>query len=265
MYEFSFFLIAWGAIMPQKRIDKILDILKEQGYVTVKYLTEELHYSTATINRDLNDLQKQKLIRRHYGGAELIEQRTTPLVFRYHKMRPIKRLIAKKAAEFIENGDTVFIDCSTTCQCMAEFLTDKKELTVITNNLLMASFLSENGIRVICLGGEIVEIPYMLGGDAAAESALGYKADKLFFASGGITENGIISDTDTYHLLRRIMIKNSDTAFYLADHGKLNKEFTRNLCSLSEIDYVICDYDFPEALKSEYNTVKFVNPITNRK
>ena len=48
-------------LMSEKRIDAVLRIIKEQGYVTVKYLCDELHYSTATINRDLNDLQKKKI------------------------------------------------------------------------------------------------------------------------------------------------------------------------------------------------------------
>ena len=48
--------------MSQKRIDQILDLMKQNGYVTVKFLCEKLHYSTATINRDLNELQKKKLI-----------------------------------------------------------------------------------------------------------------------------------------------------------------------------------------------------------
>ena len=87
---------------------------------TVKYLTETLHYSTATINRDLNTMEKQNLVKRSYGGAELAEQKVIPLFFRYSKMRPVKNKIAKKAADFVKDGDTIFIDCSTTAQYMGE-------------------------------------------------------------------------------------------------------------------------------------------------
>ena len=80
----------------QQRIKKILDILREHGYVTVKFLTQELHYSNATINRDLNVLQAQKLIKRSYGGVELMKKSGTSLIFRYNKMRPAKNKIAKK-------------------------------------------------------------------------------------------------------------------------------------------------------------------------
>ena len=69
----------------KERIDEILEILKANGYVTVKFLTEALHYSTATINRDLNIMEKQKLVHRSYGGVELVKNKSIPLPFRYHK------------------------------------------------------------------------------------------------------------------------------------------------------------------------------------
>ena len=93
-----------------ERIKHIEEILKKNGFVTVKFLTEELHYSTATINRDLNMMEKQKMVRRSYGGVELLKNRSVPLVFRYNKMRPAKNKIGKKAAEFIHDGETIFID-----------------------------------------------------------------------------------------------------------------------------------------------------------
>ena len=57
----------------KERIDKIMEILKENGYVTVKYLTDKLHYSNATVNRDLNIMASRKLITIRYGGVELCE------------------------------------------------------------------------------------------------------------------------------------------------------------------------------------------------
>ena len=248
--------------MSKKRADIILDILKTEGYVTVKYLTEKLHYSTATINRDLNDLQKQKLIRRHYGGAELVESRGVPLVFRYHKMRPVKNIIAKKAAEFINDGDTVFIDASTTTQCIGQYITEKKELTVITNNMMLASFLSEHNIKCICLGGEIVEIPYMIGGPDTTEQATHYRADKMFFSTGGISSDGVISSGNIYHYLHNAMQKNSKEVFYLADHQKIDVDCKRIFFDLSKVDYIISDYTFSNKIKEKYKKTTFVEVET---
>ena len=137
----------------KERMDEIYDILKKNGYVTVKYLVQQLGYSNATVNRDLNVMENQKRIRRSYGGVELSEAKSVPLIFRYHKMKSIKNKMGKAAADLIADGDTVFIDGSTTTECIGRYLTDKKELTVITNNAALVLYLSEYPIRVICLGG----------------------------------------------------------------------------------------------------------------
>ena len=114
----------------QERIRLIAEILEQNGFVTVKHLTEQLHYSTATINRDLNKMQSQGILRRSFGGAELVAEKRVPLHFRYSQMRPVKNKIGKKAAGLIQNGDTVFIDCSTTAQCIGKYITDRKDLKV---------------------------------------------------------------------------------------------------------------------------------------
>ena len=248
--------------MSQKRIDQILDIIKTQGYVTVKYLCEELHYSTATINRDLNDLQKQKLIVRHYGGAELVEQKGTPLVFRYHKMRPVKRLISKKAAELIQDGMTVFIDGSTTTQYMAECIQNIKDLTVITNNLNLVSHLSEAGVKCICLGGAIVEAPYMTGGEDTALQAKTYTADLAFFSTAGVTADGNISESNGYFGLHQAMLERAKKSVFLVDHQKIGVERNRVLCDFSKVDTVISDFDFDQSVKEKFAATQFIKVDT---
>ena len=94
----------------KERIDKINEILKTFGYVTVKFLTKELDYSTATINRDLNLMEKQKLIKRTYGGVELLNRKYVPLEFRYNLMKSAKNKLGVAALSLVNDGDTVFIE-----------------------------------------------------------------------------------------------------------------------------------------------------------
>ena len=121
----------------KERLDSIMAIVMQNGYVTVKYLVAQLHYSKATINRDLNVLEAQKRLRRSYGGVEVVSDDEVPLNFRYHKRRMEKVKICKKASEFIHDGDTIFIDAATTTEPITEFLSDKKDLLVITNNMTL--------------------------------------------------------------------------------------------------------------------------------
>ena len=244
----------------KERINAIIDILQKNGFATVKFLTEELHYSTATINRDLNTLENQNIVKRSYGGAELTEAKTTSLFFRYSKMRPTKNKIAQKAVEFVEDGDTLFIDCSTTAQYMGTHLTGKKNLCVITNNISLCSYLSEWGIKSVFLGGVIMEPPSMVYSAETIENAKKYGADKLFFSPGAITPDGKIGASffDEHILLIKEMMENSKETYMLCDHKKITDTCKRYLCNLKDIDVAITDFSFSDDVKIKYNSVKYI-------
>jgi DeoR family fructose operon transcriptional repressor len=242
----------------KERLDCILKLVKTYGYVTVKFLSGELHYSNATINRDLNFLEKQKLIRRTYGGVEIEEGVNARLPFRYHLHKSEKLKIAKKAAEFVEDEDVIFIDASTTSEYMAEYIADKK-VSVITNNMTLATQLGKISIPVVCLGGKIVEMPSMLGGEDTIENARKYKANKMFFSTGSFSESGEITDTETYRALHLVMAENSEKIYFLADEEKLkaNKYLRKYLFDFGKITCVISDHEFCEETKRKFPNTKF--------
>ncbi len=243
----------------KERLERIMDFLNRNGFATVKELTELLHYSTATVNRDLNALEGMKKIKRSYGGAEPVKEKAIPLPFRYEKMKVAKKRIAKAAAALIEDGDTVFIDNSTTAQYIGRYLTEKKSLTVITNNIMLASFLSEAGITVKVLGGTIVEVPSMLAGPETVENAMRYRTDKVFFATGGVSEDGIIQDsTDTYVLLEKVVISRTQRAYYLVDSDKVGKRLAFCTHTFSDVAGVISDYPFSDACKEKHPSTRFI-------
>ncbi len=241
-----------------ERIKCIAEILKKNGFVTVKFLTDELHYSTATINRDLNVMQNQKLIKRSYGGVELVKTRAVPLMFRYHKMRPAKNKIAKKAAELVCDGDVIFIDGSTTAQYMGKYLPDKKNITVITNNIALVSFLSEQGIEVICLGGKVTEPPAMLCSNITVENVKRYKADKMFFSVRAFTRQGEFCMSGGYYNLLITMIENAKQAFLLIDHEKEFRDLQNYWLELSEVDGIVTDFKFSDEVKEKYKNTQFI-------
>jgi DeoR/GlpR family transcriptional regulator of sugar metabolism len=245
----------------KERLDSILKILQKEGYVTVKYLTSILHYSNATINRDLNILENRGVIKRTYGGVELVETKNVRLPFRYHLMKSEKIKICQQAAELIEEGDVIFLDGSTTCEYMFHYLTGIKDIKVITNNIALALHLSEYGVEVICLGGKIIEKPSMCGGIDTVETAMKYKADKMFFATNFMTENGEICVSEGYYLMHKTMLKNSKKVCYLLDHkkvGNINNTNCLVLCNLSNVDYVVSDYDFDNEFKEKFKKTKFI-------
>lgn len=241
-----------------ERLEKIMDVLNQYGFVTVKYLIHKLDYSTTTINRDLNVLEQQNLVKRSYGVVELQEANAAPLLFRYGTMEKTKSSIAKKAAEFVNDGETVFIDGSTTTEAMAKHLIHKKDITIVTNNIALSFYLGKHNIHVVTLGGEMVEAPYILGGSVAENIAMQYKADKMFFSSSGVTASGEIHADDEYETLRRIMFANSKQSFYLIDSDKVSENIKKVLFTPKDIDVILSDYHFSEAVKKQYAGTSFI-------
>lgn len=244
--------------MSQKlRQDQILDILGKRGYVTVRYLVDALHYSSATINRDLNHMQVLGLVKRSYGGVEAAKAARLPaLAERQFYMKKEKRRIAREAAGLIRNGETVFLDGSTTVQYMLPFLAGKKELRVITNNLRLAIELGDMDVDVICLGGRITERPHVLSGEETVENAQKYTVHKMFFSVDGITAGGFVNST--HYLLYKTMLKNSDEAYLLTDKTKLVDRLEEKLCDFSALSGVIADFKFPEETIAAYPGVTFL-------
>ena len=239
------------------RQDEIIAILENKGYVTVKYLTEVLHYSSATINRDLNALQSRQLVTRSYGGVELVRSPYVPVFFRAHKTHIEKKNIGRAAAAYVRDGDTVFIDGSTTAQYMEQYLVNRKNLTVVTNNIVLAANLSQYGIKIICLGGMIAEAPSMLYSSETVENAARYRVDKMFFATSAVSADGLVA-SGVYDLLLKTVFSRAKEIFYLADHQKIDRPFNSILCDLNTPDHVISDYAFSEETKKKYPRTHFV-------
>ncbi len=244
--------------MPKNRRDMILDIIKESGFVTVKYLCAKLHYSTATINRDLNYLKNQKLIVRKGGGAEPVQHKYPPFIFRTEKMKDVKNKLAKEASKLITDNMTIFIDGSTTSQFIGKYITEFKNLKVITNNLSLATFLSSEGIEVICLGGRICARPYVVGSFETAQQAATYNADILFFSTCSLASEGKIKCGETFFTLYKAMLENSKKRVFLADSSKLLFNASRNFCDFREISTVISDYNFSDETKAKYPQTEFI-------
>lgn len=239
------------------RQEQILGILEKKGYVTVRYLVDALHYSSATINRDLNQMQILGLVKRTYGGVEAAKRSHLPaLSQRQFYMKKEKRRIARQAAALIQNGDTVFLDGSTTVQHMLPFLGEKRDLQILTNNMRLAMELSDFDFEVICLGGQVVERPYVLSGDDAVEIAQKYQVNKMFFSVDAVTPDGFIHST--HHLLYKTVLRNSDETYFLTDKTKLADRLDRKLCDFSALTGVIADFDFPEETKNAYPNTKFL-------
>jgi len=242
-----------------ERMNEILKILNKYHYVTVDYLVEKIRYSPASIRRDLTLLEKQGLVKRSYGGVELKTEASTPFIFRQHSMKIAKNGIAAKAAELVKDGDTVFIDGSSSAQYLGHFLVDKKEITVVTNNMLLASLLKEYDIRTFCTGGYVNEFPGTLSGNITNNSYSMFHADIMFFSTGGTSDGNIYENGENYLKHHQIMMEHSDKRVFLCGSDKIGRKLSMIVCTYDDIDYFITDGEIQEDTIKKYRNTKFIS------
>ena len=157
-------------MLTETRQGEILQMLEEKGSVTVQELTEKFRTSESTIRRDLNALHKKGALIKVFGGAVQAESRLATkdekVALRKEQNRDQKIRIARYAASLIKAGDFVYLDAGTTTGYMISFL-QERAVTFVTNAVSHALKLSENGFRVILIGGEL---------KAATEAIVGNEA-----------------------------------------------------------------------------------------
>ena len=229
----------------EERYEKILEILNEENYILATQLSKRLFVSLPTIRRDLAYLSSQNLISRNHGGARKISSThvAPPLDFRKAVNYDIKRKLCENALNLINDNDMIFIDGSSTTLQLAEYIAQKKSVTVTTNGLPLAIALRKKGIKVYCTGGEIREESFASAGFFAEEFIKNFNFDIMFFSCSCVTENGIIADTSLLeNTLRKAAINSAKKVVFMCDGSKFNKTAPHNLMPISNADIVITDY-----------------------
>ena len=234
-------------MLKSKRQNEIVEILKSNGFVSVSHLSDMLFASESSIRRDLAELDKRRIIKRSYGGAELITAKTNVVNFgtRSYDYVEQKRVIAQKAARLINEGDVIFLDQSSTCYFLALELERFNSLTVVTNNIEILNVLSTTRNTVYSTGGVISkQNNNCLIGSGASQTFLSIYADKMFFSTSSVSADGVITDRTIDEIyLRNSMLKNAAKKVFLCNSEKLNTTAPFIQCSLNDIDTVVCESD----------------------
>lgn len=232
-------------LIPAERKEQILSMIQEAGSVTVTELSQIFQVSEETIRRDLTELEKENGITRVYGGAYLGQ--TVGQELSYDMRRDIyrkeKALIAAAALPFVQSGDTIFLDPSTTSLALAQHFRNIKHITIITNALFIANAVAESQTaRIICAGGELDNKYQTFNGCMALETLETYYADKAFVSCTGVSMDGGLTDSsESQARIRQKMLQHAKKKILIADYTKFGKTTLSAIAPLSMIDHVICD------------------------
>ncbi len=228
-----------------ERQEEILEILNKNKSATVEELAQELFVSGATIRRDLRIMEKQGLIKRSHGGAMPFKSSAEESAFAIREQENIvaKKRIATLATRFIKNGDSVFIDSSSTTGFVIPLLNNYNYLSVTTTGLRNALLLSQtNSVKIYIAGGLIENHSNSITGTDTMDYISRIHADISIISCTGLDLKAGFTDASIEQAkLKQQMRKNSDKVAMLCDSNKFNKTFMCKDFDFSDIDYLITE------------------------
>lgn len=225
----------------QRRKQKILKIVEEQGEADVKELALKVETSEITIRRDLALMAADGLIFRTHGGAMKLSLANIPVSFEQKVAANIvqKDYIARLAAQEIRDGDIIFMDCGSTVFRLCQFIRNKR-IKVITNSLPVVYELSNTEVSINLIGGELDNKRQAIHGQIAVEHIRRYQTDKAFVGVDGISiENGLSAASEKEAEITIAMSGNAQQTYLLCDSSKLGRDKYLKFAPLNIIQILV--------------------------
>ena len=240
------------------RFQEILNILDEKQTISIKCLSNIMHTSLSTLYRDLNQMEKAKLIIRMSGQIKKSEQKYTPssFDFRANMQAAEKHVLAKCAADIVVPHSTIFMDASTTVAQIVDYLNPKDDITAITNSLYTADKLRQKRIRTFFLGGNLVKHSCAVGGVLSKNELNRYQIDAFFFSAYGVNSLGNVSTSfEDESILLRWLFKKQIFSVFLCDSSKFGRSSHFKVANYNDIDIAILTQSPPGDLLPPHCTI----------
>ncbi|ACA31536.1 DeoR/GlpR family transcriptional regulator [Histophilus somni] len=234
------------------RHKKIIELIKQKGYLSTEELVNILNVSPQTIRRDLNELAENNLITRHHGGAtSLSTSENSDYSERQHFFSSEKRRIGQEVAKIIPNGSSLFIDIGTTPEAVAKALLDHQNLRIVTNNLNAAYILMQNKTFDITMASGSLRQDGGIIGEATIAFIGQFRLDFGILGISSIDLDGSLLDYDYHEVqVKRAIMEGSRNTILVTDHSKFTRRAMVYLGSLTEVDYLFTDTTPPDSMLS---------------
>ena len=229
-------------VFAEERRQRIADAVAAQGRVRLADLVETLGVTEPTIRKDLEELQRRRVLRRTHGGAIAVQSHLeVPIHDRSRQNLEAKKLIADACRAEINSGESVFLDSGTTVQAIAEDL-DNLNVNILTNALGVANLVADKpGIRHTLLGGQVRAFGGSLVGPVALDNLTRFNVDIAFVGASGLTEDGISVADVAEAQIKRSVIDRARRVIIPMDSSKFGTNDFITVCALDHIDMIITE------------------------
>lgn len=239
-----------GLLAPRLRRERIAEYALGREFVAAKELAAAFGVSVMTVHRDLDELERQGVLRKLRGGAtpqpsSLFESNVR---FRLNTATVEKEALARHALTLVEPGQAVILDDSTTALALSRLLAGFTPLTIITSYLRMLNDLHDaEGIRLIALGGEYSASHDSFVGVVCENAIDALRADLFFMSTSAVSGGAAFHQEQEIVAVKRAMLRVAARKVLLIDHAKLGKVALHRLAPLTAFDLIIVDAGASEA------------------
>lgn len=266
--------MATGKLKIDIRRQSILEALNRNGQVFVSELSQQLGATQVTIRNDLDALAREGHLERIQGGAIRKPEKVNPQAPISTASAPLRanhRAIAEAVLDYVRDGDTLFINSGMTTLTVAEIVSKRRGLTVITNSLAIAQHLAHQpDTNLILIGGQLnANYGFTYGGNAL-EQLQQYQPQWSILSVDGIhPQRGIT----TYHanevMIDRAMIAQAQKTLIVADSRKIGNLGFSHICNLNQCHLLITDSSADvqtlSQIQQEGMAVRVADPLSSSK
>ena len=242
----------------KKRIRNIVNLLNQKSELSVKEIAEMLHVSDMTVRRDLNELERQGIIRRTHGGATLLDPSSSvrdPYILGEQTAKNVreKSMIGIKAASLVRPDETILLDSGSTTPFVARHIDKDLPLTVLCYTFTNAlEFYPRKNANLILLGGFFHRDSNIFHSVENRALISNIRADKAFISTGGLDPDLGLTTYFYYEAdIKREMIRSARQIILVTDSTKFGKISVTHFAGLDEVDTVITD----EGISDEYREI----------
>lgn len=242
-----------------ERQEEIWRLVQAKQRASVAEICDQFSISEATARRDLEALADQKRVQRVHGGAIITRQATPepPVMQRSSEQSDEKERIAEAAARLVGDGETIFLGGGTTVLKVAHQLRGHRNLTVITNSLLVINELANlPNVTVVSLGGVLRHSEHTFIGHITEQALQGLHPQKVIIGIRAIDlEHGLTNDYLPETMTDRAILGIGREVIIVADHTKCSYVSTSLVAPITAIHTLVTDTgtapEFIEALTAE--------------
>ena len=234
------------------RHEKIIQLIRESGFMPIDELARVLDVTPQTIRRDINQLCEEYIFRRYHCGASLGSSVENEDYFsRKNKLQSEKAHIADVIAAHIPDNASLFMSIGTTIEAVALALVKShKNLSIITNNIHVASIVSSRSdYTVMITSGVVRAIDGGITGVATIDFINQFKVDYAVLGASSVEQDGSLLDFDYKEVsVMQAMMKNARIRYLAVDHSKLGRNALVRMGDITEFHALFTDEEPSAAL-----------------